>query len=263
MVVRQRPTVAVPAVNGDLMGFTCGQDLQAAGECRITGAAGDNPGGWTLGLIQLQWIETNWGYYRGQSDRDGSVFLQRARPPARPAQGCRDTLAVGAIFVDNNPGLDRTVAAAGAPFPIHMTAAFFDGPSETYPLRRLNALTGRMNFLREVQLEFHFCTVLSLQDPAGPFRHLKHIYWNVHWQARFLPSNFANLAAPWNVTLEGGGIGNEANVSLIFDGGPNDPRFAGIITAPGAPNCNAVAGVEAGAPNIRESRKWDNFDVTR
>src|ERR1700730_10749774 len=139
MLVEHRPNVAAPSVRGTDMTFTCRDRLRVSGKCRITGVPGDNPAGSTLGLIQLQWIETNWGDYRGQNQSDGSCFLQRARPPTRAAQGCRDTLAVGGILVDNNPGLDRTVATAGTPFPIDMTAVFFDGPGDSYPLTRLNS----------------------------------------------------------------------------------------------------------------------------
>ena len=88
--------------------------MKILGQCKITGASGDNPAGRTLGFIQLQWIETNWGYYQGEKDIHGSSFLQRGRPPARPAQGCRDTVAVGGILVDSSPGHDRTVATAEA-----------------------------------------------------------------------------------------------------------------------------------------------------
>ena len=262
LTITQRPSVNAPSVNGGFMTFTS-NDLRAGGECQITGAPGDNPVGWTLGLIQLQWIETNWGYYRGQTNADGSCFLQRARPPARPAQGCRDTLAPGAIFVDNNPLVNTTVVAPGAPFPIRMTASFADGPNDSYPLTRVNSLTGKPNFLREVQLEFHFCTVLSLRSPAGIFQHLKYFLWNVHWQGQFQPTNFANLAAPWTITLVGGALGNTANVSNIADGGPTDRKFTGIITVAGAPNCNLTATNAANAPNSRESRVWENFDVRR
>ena len=263
MVVTQKPKVATPSVVGTDMTFTCSQDLISSGLCKITGAAGDDPAGWTLGLIQMEWIETNWGFYRGQLDKDGSSFLQRARPPARPKQGCRDTLAVGGIFVDNNPGGDRTIAPAGAVFPVTLTASFSDGPSETYALTRVNSLTGKTNFLREVQLEFHFCTVLTLKDPAYNFVHLKHLLWNVHWQAEFLPTDFSNIAAPWTITKTGGKLGNTANVSAVLNGGPGDTRFTSIITVAGAPNCNAVATAAAGTPNIRENLKWANFDVTR
>lgn len=263
MVVTQKPKLATPSVVGADMTFTCTQDLISSGLGKITGAAGDDPAGWTLGLIQMEWIETNWGFYRGQFDKDGSSFLQRARPPARPKQGCRDTLAVGGIFVDNNPGGDRTIAAAGAAFPVTLTAAFADGPNETYPVTRVNSLTGKTNFLREVQLEFHFCTVLTLKDPANNFVHLKHLLWNVHWQAEFLPTDFTNIAAAWTITKTGGKLGNTANVSAVANGGPGDARFTSIITAAGAPNCNAVASAAAGAPNIRENGKWANFDVTR
>lgn len=262
MTITQRPSVNPPRVGGTFMTFTS-VDLKARGECQITGSAGDNPAGWTLGLIQLQWIETNWGYYRGQTNIDGSCFLQRARPPARPQQGCRDTLRNGAIFIDNNPGRDRTVATGGMPFPIKMTAEFPDAPGEAYPLTRANSLTHKVNFLREVQLEFHFCTTLSLRSPTGTFSHLKHFLWNVHWQARFQPTNFANLAAPWTITQTGGKLGNTANVSRIASGGPTDRKFTTILTTAGAPNCNITATNAANAPNSRESRVWDNFDVRR
>jgi hypothetical protein len=262
MTITRRPRVNAPNVSGANMMFTS-VALNAGGECEITGAAGDNPAGWTLGLIQLQWIETNWGYYRGQTNLDGSSFLQRARPPARPKQGCRDTLTVGAVFVDNNPGSDRTVAVAGQRFPIKMAARFPDGPRDSYPLTRTNSLTRKTNFLREVQLEFHFCTVLSLRSPAGTYQHLKHFMWNTHWQARFRPTNFANVAAPWTITLTGGRLGNMAAVSRVFSGGPTDRRFAPIITAAAAPNCNRTATNAANSPNARESRVWANFDVRR
>jgi hypothetical protein len=259
--VTQRPLVSRAAVSGSDMVFTCSQNLKASGSCSITGDASDNSAGFTLGLIQLEWIETNWGHYRGQSNADGSCFLQRARPPARPAQGCRDTLTAGGIFVDNNPGLDHTDTRAGSAFPINLSAAFFDGPNDSYPLTRVNSLTRKINFLREVQLEFHFATVLTLRDPAGNFQHLKHFLWNVHWQAQFTPTNFANVAAAWTITNTGGPLGNTQNVSGIADGGPTERKFTSIITAGGAPNCNAVATAAARTPNTKESRTWTNFAV--
>lgn len=262
LVITQAPAVNAPSVSGASMRFTS-TALRAAGRCQITGAPGDNPTNWTLGLIQLQWIETNWGYYRGQANHDGSCLLQRARPPARPTQGCRDTIAVGGIFVDNNPGRDRTVAAAGRPFPIAMTAEFSDAPDDSFPLTRLNSRTGRVNFLQEAQLEFHFCTVLSLRSPAAAFQHLSHFYWNVHWQARFRPTDFANLAAPWTITPSGDPAANSANVGRVINGTPTDHRFVGLITAPATPNCNATAAAAERAPNARESPVWDYFDVRR
>ena len=67
--------------------------IEMRGRCKITGDPGDNPAGWTLGLIQLQWIETNWGYYQGEKDIHGSSFLQRGRPrqagPRLPRYGRR------------------------------------------------------------------------------------------------------------------------------------------------------------------------------
>jgi hypothetical protein len=243
--------------------------MKMIGRCKITGGSGDKPAGWTLGFIQLQWIETNWGYYQGEKDVDGSVLVRRDRPPARPAQGCRDTLADGGILFDNKPGLDRAVAGAGTPFPINMTATFSDGPNDSYALTRVNSRTKKTNFLREVQLEFHFCTILALMDPdAGArvralldlenaFQYLKHVFWNVHWQAKFLPTKFADVTAPWTITPSGGALGNAANASRTFDGGPTDPKFLGISAALLAPNCLVVEKKARNAPNLTESLKWE------
>lgn len=263
LTVATRPAVGAPFVGGPgpFMNFRC-TAISVQGECKITGSPGDNPAGWTLGLIQLKFVDTDWAYYRGKSNGDGSCFLQYSRPPALPKAACRDTLAVGGIFVDNRPGVDRTVAAAGAPFPIALSAAFSDAPSRSFYLKRPNGLTTKDNFLREAQTELHFCTVLSLKSPAGAYHHLKSVYWNVHWQGRFEPTNFANLSAPWTIHASGG-IGNSAHVSSIVDGGPTEARFSGVITAPATPNCNAMTNTSYSSPNVKESGVWTNFDVTR
>jgi len=255
------PAVNKPAVVGTAMAFTC-SPISIKGGCKITGTPGDNPAGWTLGFIQLKFIDTDWAYYRGKLNQDGSSFLQYSRPPPLPTGGCRDTLKVRGIFVDNNPGLDKTVVAAGASFPATMSAAFSDPPGRGFDLSRTNALTGKDNFLREAQTELHFCTVLSLQSAAGAFQHLKSVYWNVHWQGRFEPTNFGNLAAPWTITVVGG-LGNVANVSQIIGGPPTDSRFSGIVTAIATPNCNAMTNASYKKPNVKESKVWANFDVTQ
>ena len=56
----------------------------------MDGSPGDSGAGYRAGFTQLQWIETNRAYYRGKMDADGSVDVERDRPPARPAQACRD-----------------------------------------------------------------------------------------------------------------------------------------------------------------------------
>ena len=258
-----RPAVHKPAPDGTNMNFTC-RGIRFAGKCLITGDVGDNPAGWTLGLIQVKWIDTDWAYYRGQSNADGSSFLQAARPPALTQRSCRDTITPGAILIDNNPGLDRTIAKATSALPFSMTAAFGDAPSRHWPLTRTNGGTKAINFLREAQTEIHFCTILTLLSPPPVvFHHLKSLYWNVHWQGRFLPTNFGDVTARWNVELTGGPLGNTANVSHQIDGEPTDRRFTGVVTAAGAPNCNKLIRAAFNAPNMRESNVWSNFDVTR
>jgi hypothetical protein len=234
-----------------------------AGECEIAGAAGDNPAGWTLGIIQLQWIETNWGWYRGQTQKDGSIFEQRARPPARPAQGCRDANGPSDIFYWNGHPTAQTVAATGQQLPFKMTAKIEDQPSEGYQLVRTNSKTGKPNYLYKAQLEFHFCTVLALMSPAKKYQFLKHLLWNVHWEYEIQANNIsANVAAiNWSARPTAGG--NSSSVSQVFDGAPSDPRFLPILTAPGVPNCNQVARQAETARNLKESAVWEMFSVTR
>ncbi len=256
-----RPKVLNPVVNGDNMTFRCSSPLRLTGECQIKGESDDDPAGVTLGMIQLQWVETSWAIYRGQNNTDGSCFLQRARPPARPVQGCRDTRSSDEIFF-NGPGSNFSVAAANQPFPVMMTTNFEDSPSSSFPLKRVNSQTGNINYLSEAQLEFHFCTVLSLQIPnIETYLHLKHLLWNLRWQARFKPTNFSNLRAQWDITPVNGAGGNGAKVSDVFDGGPTDKKFTSILVASHIKNCLALAQDAANAPNSRESRIWEDFDV--
>jgi len=256
--VTASPTVNRPTVLATSASFQC-TPIRATGEVSLNGAAGDSIAGWQLGFVQAEWIETNWGHYRGEHDRDGSLFLQRARPPARPAQGCRDTVGpVSDIWYNTG------VLGSGTPvvtFPAKLTTSHFDQPSEFYDLATTNSLTGKLNFLHEVQLEFHFCFVLTLRDPAGTFHHLKALYWNTHWQAIFRPSGFAPpVGSGWTVRPVAGG--NAANVGHVIDGAPTDRRFIGVLTSVQGSNCNAVAGSATARPNKREARTWQNFSVT-
>ena len=261
--ITQRPRVNLPKVSASTMLFTS-TPLIAHGMCSLTGAAGDDAAGWTLGIIQFQWVETNWAYYRGTTNTEGSSFLQRARPPARPCQACRDTMVPGAILVDGSrSGLDRAVVPKGSSLPVRLSARLSDDPLEYFDLSRTNSRTGRVNYLREAQLEFHFCSTLTLVSPDRVYRHLRHFSWNVHWQATFEPVDRAHLAGPWNIEPSPARRANSAHVGSVVQGAPADHRFRAIMTSPSAPNCNAVAERAAGTPNIRESATWADFDVRR
>lgn len=261
--ITQRPRVNPPRVRATTMRFTS-TPLVAQGACSLDGEPGDDAAGWTLGIIQLQWVETNWAHYRGLRNSDGSSFLQRARPPARPVQACRDTMVRGGVLVDGSQsGLDRGVVPKGAKLPIRLAARLTDDPLEYFDLSRTNSRTGQLNHLREVQLEFHFCSVLTLVSPRGQYRHLRHFSWNVHWQTRFEPVDQANPSSPWVVIPSTANRANSAHVGAVVPGAPSDHRFRGIVTSPTAPNCNALADGAAAAPNIRESATWADFDVRR
>lgn len=291
--ITQRPQANNPTIQvaggATRARFTC-QGLLANGAVSLGGDAADDPTGWALGCIQLQWIETNWAYYRGQRDADGSVFVQMARSPARVRQACRDTLDSPAQPVNDifygPPGIHAVAGTnvtyqatpTSGPFPIAVTCNHRDFPGETKAATRVNNSTGAINFLHEVQLEFLFCVLLAVRDASTPpnFTILKHLYWNVRWQFRFHPTDFATAAASaaaWaapKIVAEGTG----ASVAKVHSGDPHDPRFANVVLAPQASNCNAVAGAAANAvapvtppaatpANVHEARSWQSFDVRR
>jgi hypothetical protein len=68
-----------------------------------------------------------------------------------------------------------------------------------------------------------FCAHRSSRDPAGKFHHLKSFYWNVRWQARFLPHDFASPLGAWFVTPIAEGQGSARSHVLVFD------EFADLI----------------------------------
>ena len=258
MSVTTRPGVTAPAVGATSVAFNS-TTISCAGSVKMNGTVGDPTAGWLVGWVQAQWIETNWGFYRGQFDADGSVFHQRARPPARPAQACRDTVGpVGDIFYSTSATLRMPVTG---PFPQTIPLVFRDTPSESYPISVANSLTGKPNFLREVQLEFHFCTILLVRDPANVFHQLKHIYWNMRWQYRFTATAFPPGLGTLTAIQVPNGVG--ANVSAVFSGAATDRRFASVLTSAQTNSCNQVASAASTSPNVRESRKWETFDLGR
>lgn len=252
--------------------FTGAVDL--IGENASNGNAADPSKGWTLGVIQLQFVETNWAYYRGATNSDGSAFVQRARPPARLNQACRDTINFGAIFVDNNipppgyrsPGIfpsrlyDQFETLPNEYFPVYMGIKFSDAPTATYKTLLTNTRTNKPNYLRESQVEFLFCSILSLKTPAGNYQHLKHIYWNVRWQSRF---------EPINPRMPGGPLcaipvdrGTAATVSPVYEGGPMDRRFVHIITQPTL-QCSDLTDRGINHPDIQCEPVWKSFDIRK
>jgi hypothetical protein len=256
-----RPTFSCGSVN-----FAPSRAMHCEGEVQFTGDPGDSRAGWSVGWIQAQWIETNWAYYRGQHNSDGSIFLQRGRPPARPRQACRDTSgAVSTIFTDpTDPREFRRLPVDGT-LPLRVNVQSNDPPGESYASVETNDTAGgRDNFIREIQLEFHFCTALSARDPDGNFHHLAHFYWNVHWQFRFSPTQFPPGDTHWRI--EPIARGTSAAASRAFSGTPTDHRFAGVLTTTQASSCVDLASASANAvaspgPNRREFRVWQSVDV--
>ncbi|WP_425230465.1 hypothetical protein [Sphingomonas sp.] len=269
-VPHNAPTSFAPSTTTGLAArFSLNRRLEAIGSITIAGSAGDSTAGWAAGFVQAQWIETNWGFYSGAHDHDGSSFLQRARPPSRPHQACFDNATAGQPFYANSteppqvPAGGHTLLPFVQPlppsptFPLTLNVFHADNPGDTYDLSRTNTQTGQINLLSEVQLEFAFCAVMVVREPSGRRHFLKGFYWNANWQDSFHTTS-ANASVATRIVK-----GTHCAVGDIFDGQPQDRRFAHIFTQPQASNCNIVAGQAAAHPNIREEPRWHLFDVRR
>jgi hypothetical protein len=254
------PHVSLPTVTAGKAKFKS-SNIKATGSVTLTGS--QPAAGWQLGFIQVEWLDTNWIYYRGRQNNHGSIFFQRSRIPARPIAACRDVDPETDIYYDS----PAKVVLADA-FPKTLTVAHDDAPEDFAKAVVTNSLTGEDNFIREAQIAYLFCTVLSARDPAGNFHHLKSFYWNVRWQARFLPRDFAAPLGHWLVTPIAEGQ-NSAR-SHVIEGEPTDKRFKDILTDTSVRGCNAIVplyfpppdGVlPVGHPCRRESKVWESFDV--
>jgi hypothetical protein len=267
ITITARPQVNPPVVSGsNIMSYT-GTPIQATGEVTLLGSPGDSAAGWSVGFVQVQWIETNWCFYRGQTVNDGSIFIQRARPPARPNQACCDCVdgsPPSKLFYSTIPAHgELATGTPGAAFPLKLTVSHFDQPADSVNLVETNSSPAsggsKPNFLAESQMEFHFCTILSVREPSGKFNHLQFFYWNVHWQAEFQPTNFTTPPAGFRIKVLP--AGSSAHVGPVTGGVPNDRRFVGILNSIPSQSCNQVATAEVRGPNRHEAPVWKNFDV--
>src|SRR3954447_15470056 len=152
------PKVKLPTVKHGKAEFEC-TEITATGSLTLTGS---QPAvGWQLGFIQVEWVDTNWLYYRGRQNNHGSIFFQRSRAPTRPIKACRDVDPETDIFYDTPDSLTASDA-----LPKALKIEHSDEPGDSCKAVVTNSLTGDDNFIREAQLEFLFCTVLTALDPA-------------------------------------------------------------------------------------------------
>ncbi len=261
ITITGRAHASVPTVKNGRAHFDCSSRITADGSVILTGS---QPAvGWTLGFIQVEWVDTNWLYYRGEHDHDGSIFFQRSRPPARPIKACRDVDPATDIYYTDSWNLPKVNPADA--FPLTLTVSHSDKPSDGCDLLALNSKTHKNNFLREAQMEFLFCTVLTARDPAGKYHHLKSFYWNVRWQATFQPAHFADPLGAWSIVPTPKGLGQAT--SGVIDGEPTDSRFKGILTDAHVAGCNALiplyVNLPPGNPCRHESTVWASFDVRK
>lgn len=137
--------------------------------------------------------------------------------------------------------------------PFEVQVCHADSPSTSYPVRQMNSLTGQDCLLHSVLAEWQFMTTLMVMDPARNFHLLKHVFWNVHWDAAF-----DRIATQAGASIKP--RVNAHNTRMVFgpilDGAPADARFRNLATAPSTPTAN-MDGLHAYLrPIIKPSHTW-------
>jgi hypothetical protein len=214
------------AINGSIH-FAC-SPIRLHGSVTLQESPGDSAKGWRAGFLQVQRAETNWCSYRGPSNNDGSIFIQRGRPPARSQRACRHCTPATRfrdIFYSTDP-VDGEIATgkAGDTFPLVLNVKHYDSPADGCTLKLTNSLTNKSNLLREAQFEFLFCAILTVQDPSETFRHMMGVYWNTRWHFRFEQPGNRTIVIP-------GGTGSLVGIPFHVDQGQIDRRFAPVLTS--------------------------------
>lgn len=203
--------------------------IDAFGSMRLTGAAGENVAGWTLGFIQLKYIGTNYARYRGASDHDGSILITGSNQIL-----CRDTdIGSTEVWYDslNSGGATgpngTNKLAAGTVIPasgfLDVPAHLFDQPSRRWQsiVKNSSVAGNPNNFLYHTDSGLAFCTMLVAQDPAHKFHMLMHFYWNVRWEQMFTVDASGNV-------IEGAVVHLQHNIQRpAHSGSPMDRRFSG------------------------------------
>lgn len=218
-----------------------------------------------MGFLQAQWAETSWCSYRGPSNYDGSIFVQRGMPPPRSQRACRDctpATPLRDIFYSTDPvDGEMAMGKSGDTFPLVLNVRHYDSPADGCPLMLKNSLTQKDNLLREAQFEFLFCAILTVQDPNGAFRHMMAVYWNTRWHFRFERPGNRSTVIP-------AGTGSVVGTPFHMSHGQIDRRFASVLTSRTEHrSCNdifrsAYSAFDPGSPNRHESRTWTDFNVT-
>lgn len=219
--------------------------------------------GYTLGWIQMQLMETNWGVYRGKAEKDGSLLgnfgWNSKYPICRDVDSDPKAILYDATYDADAKNGNRFTVPGGVGKRIELVCEFRDFPDWPFPVSVTNNKTNKENYLEEALVELYFCTVLTLRSPdQKKFEHLKHVYWGIGWHCKFtLPDAKGvpgmNLVSGYSAPGRG---------CKVLDKGPKDVRVTDKLTATEVSVCNARMKERGAAPDQREERNAE-FNTKR
>jgi hypothetical protein len=198
---------------------------------------------WKVGYMQLQTMEVNWAYYRGESDGDGCVFVDKV--VNRRVGACRDVKSEGALWYEISGNRDDCYAvpqginaAKRAPWN-DVWFVVGDSPTTDWAFEVPNNLrNGTPNYLYEFRAAQQFLTLVVQQDRSGRLSFLRHFTWKVVWHGRSeRATGVAKSAMDFKLVKDSG-----FTRGAFIDGAPGDGSYIRILNDEGVgPSANRIA----------------------
>jgi len=254
-IVTNGSTTVTPIVGPRLAFFFDSPSITANASMTLSGTAGENVGGWTLGFIQLKYIGTNRAHYRGATVKDGSIMVTYSSKTL-----CRDTDKHSTeVWYDSinsgrkkgSEGINKLAATSvlGQTGSLNVQARLYDKPFRIWPAIQYNTLipSRPANYLNYAVIELLFCTMLVARDPAGKFHMLKHFYWNAIWEQKFRRESITGTVVVDQAIRLQHNMQRPAR-----DGNPYDSKFIGKEYDLTLPISETVSNAPAKTVNARD-----------
>ena len=201
--------------------FPENQGNAIAGDARFTIEGG--LGSTDFGFIQVGRVNVFSVIYAGRTPGEGSVTALAHSPPALTTPVLLDAIGKPPLPWFEDPG-----AVSSAQGQI-LTSKWGDHPGAKVQTEMENGKLSRTpNYLFRLIDDREFWTVLAVQDPGTPVRHLMHFHWQVRHDLQFqwrngAPSPVLNNSFVKVHTRQAPGLPTEPAVQAIL-ANPREPR---------------------------------------
>jgi hypothetical protein len=229
-------------------GQTFGPAVKVTGVVDIVLGPSDSQD-WSFNFLQFANLMVRSALWGGRTDKEGSVEINEAVPPAFTTNPSLDSTAQFDPFV-NLLSSPQSQVPEGANSRITLTRVFGDHPNSKRPLQMSNITTSCNNFLYNMRLDVGFTTVFVGRDPSSVILPLAHFTWHLIYDAKFT----------WKGgTCTGTMVNGRCDVSAVANGAPPNltPTVQTLLKTPKGPFYNDLC--NQATRTMSKSQKPPNF----